>query len=117
MCFLISDFWATSFDKELRLAARRHDLIAVRVSDPREKELPAVGMMSLQDSETGELVEVDSSDPKVRLAYSQGAALRDGQLSAQLRKAGAGQFAIDTASTVTEPLIRYLRERERRRYR
>ena len=117
MCFLISDFWATGFDKTLAIASRRHDLVAVRVSDPRERELPAVGMIALRDSETGEFIEVDSSDPSVRHAYREAALVRERQLLAQLRKAGASTFAIDTALPVIEPLVRYLRERERRRYR
>ncbi|MCX6106412.1 MAG: DUF58 domain-containing protein [Proteobacteria bacterium] len=117
MCFLISDFWASDFDKQLRLAARRHDLVAVRVSDPREHELPDVGMVALQDSETGDFVEVDTSDSRVRSAYQKAAVVREKELLGQLRKAGVGTFAIDTVASVTEPLVRYLRERERRRYR
>jgi len=117
MCFLISDFWAADYERSLRLAARRHDLIAVRVQDPRERELPPAGLVAFQDSETGDQVLVDTSDAGVRADYARIMAARDYELGQSFGKLGIGQFAIGTEGSVVQPLVRYLRERERRRRR
>ncbi len=113
--FLISDFWADGYEKSLRVAAARHDLIAVRTVDPREREMPAAGLVSFQDSETGEVFEVDTSDRKWREAYAAQAAAREQTLGQQFRRSGAGTFVVDTGSDTVGPLLRFLRERERRR--
>ena len=55
----------------MRQTNRRHDLIAVQVDDPREKELPNVGMLALEDAETGEIIELDTADPAVRKRFSE----------------------------------------------
>ncbi len=68
--FLVSDFLGTGFERPLTVAARRHDVIALVVLDPREVELPAVGLASLEDAETGERVLVDLSEPSVRASIS-----------------------------------------------
>jgi len=68
--FLISDFEAAPFERELAITARRHDLIAVPVFDPVEEALPDVGLVHFEDAETGELIEIDTSSPTVRAAYS-----------------------------------------------
>src|SRR5678815_1855820 len=69
--FLISDFQTRDFSKELSVTSRRHDLIAVPIVDPREEELPNVGRLTLEDAETGEQIEVNTSDPSARRAYHQ----------------------------------------------
>ena len=113
--FLISDFWAEGFEKSLTVAAARHDLIAVRTVDPREREMPSAGLVSFQDSETGELFEVDTSDRKWRQAYAKQAAAREQRLNQQFRRSGAGSFVVDTGTDTVGPLVRFLRERDRRR--
>lgn len=71
--FLVSDFQDTGYADELRTTARRHDLVAIRVCDPAENELPEAGLMELQDAETGELVLVDTSDSTVREEFRKNA--------------------------------------------
>ncbi|HUP22899.1 MAG TPA: DUF58 domain-containing protein, partial [Thermoanaerobaculia bacterium] len=66
VAFLISDFLDQGFENRLRVAARRHDLTAITVTDPRETELPDVGLLELEDAESGELVLVDTRRPHVR---------------------------------------------------
>ena len=68
--FLVSDFQATGYEKELRVTARHHDVITIPVSDPAESELPRAGLAELEDPETGELLLVDTSDAKVRAAFA-----------------------------------------------
>src|SRR5437867_161670 len=63
---LVSDFLGDGYAQPLRVAARKHDLIAVTVTDPREEDLPPVGLLDLEDAETGERVLVDARDPRTR---------------------------------------------------
>ena len=68
VCFLLSDFQAEDFQKELRVAGKRHDVVALSLRDPREEELPAVGLVELRDAETGARALVDTFDSTVREA-------------------------------------------------
>lgn len=68
--FMISDFQGEDFARPMRVLGRRHDLIAVSVSDKREREMPDVGLLELEDAETGEIVLLDTSSAGVRRAYS-----------------------------------------------
>jgi uncharacterized protein (DUF58 family) len=71
IAFLISDFIDDGYDRILKIISRRHDVIAVELTDPREMSLPAAGLMILRDAETGADRWVDTSDPKVRLEFEQ----------------------------------------------
>ncbi len=109
--FLISDFLAPLDPAGLRAAARRHDLIAISVRDPVDVELPAAGIVTLADAETGATVELDTSSPAVREAYAR----RLRELDAA-RRALFGQLAIDEiAATVGQDyvpaLLRFFRAR------
>jgi len=117
LCFLISDFWAQGFERAVKAAAQRHDLVAVRVDDPREHQLPAVGLVTLQDSESGELIVVDTSDQRLRADYAKAAAARERDLTSVFRREGIDQFAVTADGSVTTPLVKFLREREKRRRR
>jgi uncharacterized protein (DUF58 family) len=64
--FLISDFLATDYEKGLRIVGRKHDLVPVVVNDPFEDKFPALGVVDLEDTETGERMTVDTSDPRIR---------------------------------------------------
>ena len=72
--FLVSDFQDSGYEKELRVTARHHDMIAISVSDPAENELPQAGLAELEDPESGELLLVDTSDAAVRRAFAETAA-------------------------------------------
>ena len=112
--FLLSDFMDTNFEKPLRVAARKHDLIAVYVSDPREGELPPIGLLELQDAETGEPLLVDTLDKKAVAAFAASARRRD---RAQLEKLAAMQvdvIPISTALPYDRPLQRFFEKRARR---
>ena len=74
--FLFSDFLDEGYEMSFKRSARRHDLIAIRVTDPREEELPAVGLLRVEDAETGERLLVDTSSRRVRAAYAAAAADR-----------------------------------------
>ena len=90
MVFLISDFEdGTAYDRPLRLLCARHDVTAVRIFDPRESEIPDVGLIELEDAETGEQALVDTSDAAFRKRYAEEAARRDAALAGRLARAGA----------------------------
>jgi uncharacterized protein (DUF58 family) len=112
--FLMSDFLAPSARHSLTVANKRHDLIAVTVSDPRERTLPDVGFITLQDAETGEIVELDTRHPQVRAMFESSSSQRAGVLSQTLKKAGVDQLAIQTNEDYQKSFHRFFHLRERR---
>ena len=112
--FLISDFQAPDFSKELSVTARRHDLIAVPIIDPREEELPDVGWLTLEDAETGEQLEINTSDRKTRLRFLQNAdAEREARLR-EFRRKRVDVIALRTDEDYVPALRTFFRTRERR---
>jgi uncharacterized protein (DUF58 family) len=112
--FLISDFQTPDFSRQLGVTSRRHDLIAIPIVDPREEELPDVGRLTLEDAETGEQIEINTSDPATRLGYLKAV---DRQTAARLRD--FRRKRIDAISLKTDqdyiPALRtFFRTRERR---
>jgi uncharacterized protein (DUF58 family) len=112
--FLISDFQAPDFSRELSVSSRRHDLIAIPIIDPREEELPDVGLLTLEDAETGEQIEIDTSSRATRLGFLKAA---DAQASERLRD--FRRKRVDTISLKTDqdyiPALRaFFRTREKR---
>ena len=112
--FLLSDFQDEDFRKKLQVAGKRHDLVALSIRDPREEELPAVGLVELRDAETGERALVDTFDNNVRQAFAQKAKERIDALRQLLRSTGVDQVEIRCDEDYMRPLIRFFRMRERR---
>jgi uncharacterized protein (DUF58 family) len=86
--FLISDFLGDDFSRPLRVAARKHDLISITVTDPREEELAPVGLLDLEDAETGDRVLVDASDARTRDAFKRWGIERRARRQALFRSVG-----------------------------
>ena len=112
--FVLSDFQDTGFEKKLRLAGRRHDVIALSLRDPREEELPAVGLVELRDAETGAHAVVDTFDPRVRATFTARAKARVEILQGMFRSASVDQIEIRTDIDYMRPLVKFFRMRERR---
>lgn len=112
--FLVSDFIDTAFERDLALTNSRHDLIPVRVSDPRESTLPDVGLIELEDAETGERIVVDTHRRKVRDAFARSG--RDGQesLVSTVRSMGMDLLDVSTERDYMKELLGFFRRRERR---
>ena len=111
ICFLLSDFLADGYDKPLRLAARRHDLIGLHLYDPRERELPAVGLIHARDAESGDLQWVDTDSRRVRQRY---AAAYDRHLAyyqEAFRTSGADSLSVETTEDYTKALLRFFKGR------
>jgi len=112
--FLLSDFLSPGWRSALAVAARRHDVIAVVLEDPREAELPAVGLVELEEAETGERYVVDTGDARVRAAFAERAAAARTERDRMLRAADVDTVVVHTHRPYTEPLLRFFRMRERR---
>jgi uncharacterized protein (DUF58 family) len=112
--FVVSDFLDAGWERALRVAGRRHDVIAIVLDDPREAELPAVGLIELEEAESGDRYVVDTSDAKLRAAFAARAAAARGERDRALRAADVDQITIRTDRPYTEALLRFFRMRERR---
>ena len=112
--FLVSDFFAPDFKKTLSITNKRHDVIAVTITDPAEIALPKAGIVKLHDAETGAPFEVDTSDPALRKAYEQRAADLVSKRTGVFRSTGVDNIDILTNLSYVEPLIRFFKMRERR---
>ena len=112
--FVISDFLDDGYLDALRGANRKHDVVAVRVTDPRESHVAGGGLVVLEDAETGERRLVDLSSPALRHALAADAGRRRDDLKRSLRRIGIDMIEIDAAGSVAAPLLAFLRMRERR---
>ncbi len=112
--FLVSDFMAEGFETPMRVASRRHDLIGVVVSDPREESLPDVGLVCVRDAETDQEVLVDTSDPKVRAEYAKAAKLRAAARDRIFQRNKVDSIYVRTDRPYVEEIYRFFRMRERR---
>jgi uncharacterized protein (DUF58 family) len=114
VAFVISDFWAAGFADRLRVAARRHDLTAVPVLDRREAELPPVGIVVLEDAETGEVIQLDTSDRRGAASFAELCRRARAERSELFRSCGVGQIELWTDESYVDSIVRYFRVRERR---
>jgi uncharacterized protein (DUF58 family) len=112
--FVISDFQDDGYERTLRVVARKHDVIAISVSDPREDELPPVGVIAVVDPETGERGWVDAGSAAVRRAYADAAGRFRSELRATVRRTGVDLLELTTDRPYELPLTRFFRERARR---
>ena len=121
--FLISDFQSTGdpavaraeLRRAMRQTNRRHDLIAVQVQDPREKELPNVGVLALEDAESGEIIELDTADAAVRRRFNELALERAKRMVNDFRSEGVDTLELKTDAPYMAALQRFFKTRERRR--
>lgn len=109
--FVISDFMGKDWERPLQVANRRHDMVAVTVADPRERELPDVGLIELEDAETGEIVVVDTGDPALRREFARVARDAAERRDRLFKLRNVDFVAVDTASSYVDPLVRLFRRR------
>jgi len=112
--FLVSDFMAPEIERPLKLLAQRHDVVAVTVEDPSELELPDIGLARLIDPETGETIDIDTSDPKVRSAFDWNVNEEREERKHLFRRLAIDEVPVMTNGTIVEPLLRFFRARETR---
>lgn len=117
LVFLISDFEAPEgWESPLAELTRRHEVIAVRIEDPRERDLPDVGGVHLEDPETGRQLWIDTSDRRVRDAYRDLVTARDARLDEVMRRLGVDMLTLSTGGSLVEPLLKFVMLRRQRRW-
>ena len=118
LVFVISDFIsAPGWERPLHLLNRRHDVVAIRLVDPREVELPGVGPLILQDAETGEQLYVDTSDGAFRRRFREAAERREAAVSDAFKRSGVEALALSTDEDLVRAIVRMATLRRRRRRR
>jgi len=115
--FLVSDFQDEGFEKTLRVFSRKHDVIAVSVSDPREYALPPGGLVAVEDPETGELGVIDTGSARVRQIYAAAADSDRRRVREGFRQIGVDLLELATDEDYEVPLVRFFRDRARRVFR
>jgi uncharacterized protein (DUF58 family) len=109
--FLISDFIDDGFEKTLGLAAAQHDVVPIVIRDPRENNLPNVGIVTLTDPETGQQIYLDSGNAKVRAHFLARATARDQRLTRLFHKLNTSPIYIHLGHSYVDPLVRYFKTR------
>ncbi len=117
VCFLVSDFLDEGYEKALVAANRKHDVIAVLISDPREFEFPGIGLVELRDAETGRVRLVDTASTGFRRDFERKSLERVESLERRLRRSGIDFIHVDASGSVVEPLVKFFRMRGRRQRR
>ncbi|MEE9293029.1 MAG: DUF58 domain-containing protein [Acidobacteriota bacterium] len=112
--FLVSDFLGEGYEQPLRVVARKHDLIAIAMTDPREEDLPPLGLVDLEDAETGERVVVDTSDRRTRRFLKEWARERRAKREALFRSVGVDALELFTDRSYDVPLVRFFHRRAKR---
>lgn len=112
--FFVSDFQTDDFSRELSVSGRRHDFIAVHIQDQREETLPNVGIITLEDSETGEQIEINTADRSTRARFSALAETKRAELNRALRRNRIDAISLRTGEDYLPALRSFFKQRERR---
>jgi uncharacterized protein (DUF58 family) len=121
--FLVSDFQTTgdpakamaALQRAIRLTRMRHDLVAMHIQDRREQELPDVGLLAIEDAETGEMLELQTSNPKVRARFAELSQRNVEALRRMLAAESVDSLELETGESYVPPLMHFFKTRERRR--
>jgi len=115
LVFLISDLAGEDFEHQLRIAARKHDLIVLQLFDPVEADLPDAGLLALEDTETGQSVILNTKNQSLRSQWRQAHRLWRADIARKVTNAGADYLAINTALDYARPLHKLLTQRRQLR--
>ena len=115
ICFILSDFMSKEFNMPLKIASKKHDLVALRIHDTREDTLPNVGLVPMQDAETEQMLYVDTSSKKVRDNFAKNRANETEKLRKLFPASGVDLIDITTGTDYVKPLINFFKTRGKRR--
>src|SRR5438105_7957349 len=116
LIFIISDFISVpGWEQPLSLVNRRHELIAVRLWDPREVELPDIGPIIVEDAETGEHLYVDTHDRNFRRRFQEEGQRREAELTEAFKRAGVDALSLSTEEDMVRAIVRFAMLRQQRR--
>lgn len=111
ICFILSDFFTQGYEDDLKIATRRHDVIGMQVTDPGEATLPNMGLVRVQDAETGELQWLDTSAEAIQMAYAKGYQNNLQQFRSTFIRSGADVISIQTTDSYTSSLHQFFQKR------
>lgn len=111
ICFLVSDFEDRGFSDALKIANKKHDVVALQIQDPAEQVLPNIGLVQIQDAETGEARWVNTSSKSVRQKFAKNRSLQNAELKGLLRKSGVDFASIHTNENYVRPLMNLFKQR------
>ena len=112
--FVLSDFLDSKFEKPLRIAAQKHDVVSIFISDPGESKIPGVGLVELEDAETGRTLLIDTSDRKAMKVYRASFEARRRKQQDELKSMGIDRIDVQTDVPYDRPLMRFFEMRARR---
>src|SRR5919201_2301399 len=112
--FFISDFQAPDFSRTLAVSGRRHDFVAIQIQDERERTLPNVGIITLEDAETGEQIEINTADRRTRTVFTELVNGFETELSRTLRRNNIDAITLQTGRDYLPALRSFFKQRERR---
>lgn len=115
ICFVLSDFISDDFEKPLRIASKKHDVIALRINDARESNLPDVGLVPIEDAETKKMMFIDTSSKKIRDFFLKNKKSQTNKLKKLFPSIGVDMIDIMTGEDYVRPLINFFKSREKRR--
>tara|TARA_B100001758_G_C18373172_1_gene592650 strand:- start:609 stop:1484 length:876 start_codon:yes stop_codon:yes gene_type:complete len=115
ICFILSDFMSKEFDKPLKVASKKHDLVALKLHDKREESLPNVGLVPMQDAETEKMTFVDTSSKKVRENFAKNQLSKNEALKKIFQTSGVDLIDITTGTDYVKPLINFFKQRGSKR--
>ncbi len=114
IAFLISDFVDDGYDRILRIVSRKHDVIAIEITDPREEELPPIGMIKMRDAETGQERWIDTNDPRIRRHFTQYWRERKAARNQMFVRSRVDAIPIRIDRPYIKPIVDFFRLREQR---
>ena len=113
LIFVISDFMSEpGWERPLNMMGEKHEVVAIRLTDPREMELPDVGMIVMEDSETGEQIFVDTHDAKFRKRFYDAVQKREDELAASFKRAGVDVMTLSTEDDLIKAILRFAKRRK-----
>lgn len=115
ICFILSDFMSKEFDRPLKIASKKHDLVALRIHDTREDTLPNVGLVPMQDAETEKMIFADTSSKKVRDNFAKNRLQATEKLRKLFPASGVDLIDVTTGTDYVKPLINFFKTRGSRR--
>ena len=115
ICFILSDYISSSFEKPLRVASKKHDVVALKVSDKREKTIPNIGIVPFKDSETEKVILLDTSSKLIRETFQKKQKEKQSEIEKLFPRCGVDLININTGEDYVKPLINFFKNRDRRR--
>jgi len=116
LIFVISDFMSEpGWERPLNMLGQKHEVVAIRLTDPRETELPDVGMVVMEDAETGEQLFVDTHDAKFRRRFLDVVQKREEVLAVSFKRAGVDMMSLSTEDDLIKAILRFAKRRQQRK--